>query len=93
MKDTCKNCKYYEEESVEYQGKRLFYSLCTLTSISVKPEGKCEYYNKDISQENICYNCKYYGGGNDWGLFCSKHYNHLGRFNDKPCDDFEKEVL
>jgi hypothetical protein len=46
-----------------------------------------------LSGYDICYNCKYYGGGGDWGLFCSHKgmYHHLGKFSDDPCDYYEKK--
>ena len=87
----CKKCKYFQNGiyNDNYEG------VCTLTNrvISKKTIDKdCKMYNKDLSGFDICYNCKYYGGGEDWGLFCHhKHmYHHLGKFNDTPCEFYEK---
>ena len=90
MENICNNCKYCQKGEMPFKNETYKYTMCELTHVLVKPENSCEYCNKDLSKENICYNCKYYGGINDWGLFCSKHYNHLGSFNDKPCDKFER---
>ena len=93
MENTCDTCKYCQKGEMPTKNGTYSYTMCSLTSVLMKPNGSCEYCNKDLSQENICYNCKHYGGGHDWGLFCSKHYNHLGMFNDEPCDDFEKKKI
>ena len=67
---------------------------CQLTNIIINPNTKtdCQYHNKNLSQLDICYNCKYYGGIGDWGLFCHHKdmYHHLGKFNDKSCENFER---
>lgn len=36
---------------------------------------------------NLCCTCKYYIGGNDYGLFCSHKdmYNHIGHPDDEAC--------
>lgn len=42
----------------------------------------------DVLDKNyILGHCTYYGGGGDWGLFCSHNdmYHHLGKFSDEPC--------
>ena len=84
----CKDCKY---SIGAYRGC----SSCTLTHIIVNPdkEHDCQCFNADLSQYNICYNCKYYLGGGDWGLFCSHKdmYHHIGKFNDEPCRHFERK--
>lgn len=67
--------------------------ICSLSNrvITYNLATKCEYFNKDISHDNICYNCKYYLGGEDWGLACSKHYDRLPCFDSKICDDFNRK--
>lgn len=82
----CMGCNYLETE--DFQTAEI--SCCSLTHRVVDPIAPraCEYHNKDLTQEKICYTCKYYCGGGDWGLFCSHEakYYHLGNFNDKPCN-------
>lgn len=81
----CKDCKYSGGD------------FCELTHLCISPNkehNKCPYYyNANFLTNDICYNCKYYGGGNDWGLFCShkEMYHHLGKFNDPPCKYYEKK--
>ena len=71
------------------------YSCILTNKVIFKPDedNNCGYYNLDLSQYDICYNCRYYGGGGDWGLFCSHNnmYHHLGKFNDTPCEYYEKK--
>jgi hypothetical protein len=68
---------------------------CTLTRnvTDADKEHDCKCYNRDLSEYDICYNCKYYRGGGDWGLFCSHKdmYHHLGKFSDDPCEKYEKK--
>lgn len=88
----CKDCKY--SQPTEYKtksGGRL--TCCMLTRLVYKEETEsdCSYFNADLSLYKICYNCKYYIGGGDWGLFCShkEKYHHLGKFKDDGCEYFE----
>ncbi len=83
----CCDCKYYQKWRDEY-------GSCSLTHHIVHREvdRDCSCFNRDLSEYDICYNCKYYGGGHDWGLFCShkEKYHHLGKFNDNPCEFYQK---
>lgn len=84
----CRDCKYCQmyKESI---------GTCTLTRSVVDADKghSCTCYNRDLSKYAICYNCKYYIGGGDWGLFCSHKdmYHHLGKFCDDPCEKYEKK--
>ena len=86
----CKDCQYFQtyKDSI---------GTCTLTRYVVKDDKDhdCNCYNRDLSGYDICYNCKYYIGGGDWGLFCSHNdmYHHLGKFSDEPCKRYEKKVM
>ena len=90
----CKDCKYCEISNFKFQGKSYSNACCLLSHRVIKPniEHNCKCFNIDLSEYDICYNCKYYGGGGDWGLFCShkEMYHHLGKFNDDPCGYYEK---
>ncbi len=90
----CRECDYAERSTWERDGKNFDITCCVLTNYVVKAneEGKCSFFNKDLSGYDICYNCNYYRGGSDWGLFCAhkENYHHLGQFNDKPCEYYEK---
>lgn len=90
----CKDCKYCEISNFKFQGKSYSNACCLLSHYAIKPNVKhnCKCFNIDLSEYDICYNCKYYSGGGDWGLFCSHKdmYHHLGTFNDKPCKYYEK---
>lgn len=93
----CRDCQYsYSTEftaSVDKSPTKL--CVCTLTNYIVNSdiENDCNCLNKDLSEYDICYNCKYYRRGGDWGLFCSHKdmYHHLGKFSDDPCDYYEKK--
>ena len=87
----CKDCKYAKDSN---KISNLEYCTCSLTRWVMKAnaESNCNCFNKDLSKYDICYNCKYYGGGGDWGLFCSHKdmYHHLGKFSDEPCKRYER---
>ena len=86
----CKDCQYV------LIGEP--YSCCTLTNLCViadkEQEHDCGCFNLDLSGYDICYNCEFYQGGGDWGLFCShkEKYHHLGKFSDIPCEHYKKKV-
>ena len=88
----CKDCKYAYDSSYEIAGIEC--RTCSLTRrvMNANAESECNCYNRDLSGYDICYNCKYYIGGGDWGLFCSHSdmYHHLGKFSDEPCGRYER---
>ena len=88
----CKDCKYAQDGGYAIADMR--YCTCTLTRRvkNENTESECNYFNRDLSGYDICYNCKYYIGGGDWGLFCSHSdmYHHLGKFSDEPCGRYER---
>lgn len=86
----CENCIHSESSAFTHNGFN--YVVCTLTREVMKTDVVCNCYNRDLSEYDICYNCKYYIGGGDWGLFCSHKdmYHHLGKFSDEPCKRYEK---
>lgn len=88
----CKDCKY-SSDVYELSNKECCTCYLTRYVMDANIERECNCYNHDLSQYDICYNCKYYGGGGDWGLFCSHEdmYHHLGKFSDKPCERYEKK--
>lgn len=85
----CKDCRYSSDDVYEIAGEKC--CTCSLTRrvmyVYKESEVECSCYNRDLSEYDICYNCKYYIGGGDWGLFCSHKdkYHHLGKFSDEPC--------
>ena len=91
----CRDCKHSNTSPIELKNKYVDVTVCTLNSQIVSPDNEhdCGCYNRDLSEYDICYNCKYYRGGGDWGLFCSHDdmYHHLGRFDDEPCERYEKK--
>ena len=91
----CRDCKYCQISEFEFQGKLYKDACCELSHLVIKvdKEHNCQCFNKDLSKYDICYNCKYYRGGGDWGLFCShkEMYHHLGKFNDEPCEYYTKK--
>ena len=93
---TCRNCKYCHIGNMQTKEKSVEIGCCSLTHHVIKPdvESDCKCFNKDLSEYDICYNCKYYGGGGDWGLFCSHKdmYHHLGKFSDAPCKRYERRT-
>lgn len=98
MVSICKDCMYSDPFEIKNKdGTTKEYLCCTLSNrvLPMDAHGNCGCFNVDLSEYDICYNCKYYGGGNDWGLFCSHKdmYHHLGNFNDVPCERYEKRKV
>ena len=92
MNEMCKNCNYCELEDMKFpDGHKRPIHHCKLTNTLRNPNASCEYYNKDISDLDMCYNCKHYIGGGDWGLSCRKDYYKLVQFNSKTCEHFESD--
>lgn len=74
----CKECKYHEGDCCTIANRQKILS-CTLES------------DFDVQFMKICYNCKHWIGGGDWGLTCRKDYYKA--FSDgfhKACDYFEE---
>lgn len=84
---SCKDCIYYQGK-VEILTK--IYHRCALLKTVVNRE-KCPLFNVDLSNKKICYNCKHYLGGSDWGLSCAKHYHVLTKALKDACNEFEKK--
>lgn len=82
----CSDCKYCWDTQHNL-------GTCSLTRMVVdaNAEHDCLYHNLDMIGVNICYNCEFYRGGGDWGMFCSHKdmYLHIGNFNDRPCEYFK----
>ena len=81
-------CNFVQEHDI--------YLSCRLTNICLKKdvenvESKCEYFNNNMSEYDICLNCKHYLGGGDWGLSCGKDYYKLVNALDKSCDEIERK--
>ena len=93
-KPNCEECKYIQVDKFEFNGKKYETACCTLTSVVVnsRQPTHCDYFNADLSGKDICYNCEYYCGVRDWGLFCrhDKKYYYLGKFNDEPCEYYNR---
>lgn len=88
----CIDCKYSQDSGFEIAGTMCCICALTRRVIHANVESECNCFNRDLSTYDICYNCKYYIGGGDWGLFCSHKdmYHHLGKYFDKPCKRYEK---
>lgn len=91
----CRDCQYAKIGSWQVKAGTVEVCCCGLTRVCTQPdiENDCNCFNRDLSEYDICYNCKYYIGGGDWGLFCSHKdmYHHLGKFDDEPCERYEKK--
>lgn len=84
----CKNCQYYIDDHNEF-----FRTMMCSISHRWKPES-CDYIvdDEEVENMNICYSCKYWLGGGDWGLSCQKdYYNCSANGFDKACDKFERK--
>ena len=68
----CKNCKYYRTSDVIQGNKSFTMKSCDIAH--VLNTRSCIYITSDTEVENmdICYNCKHWLGGGDWGVKLSK---------------------
>ena len=91
----CVDCEYSGHETYKITNIDIECCTCSLTRrvMNANAESQCNCFNRDLSGYDICYNCEYYIGGGDWGLFCSHKdmYHHLGKFSDEPCERFIKK--
>lgn len=88
----CKNCKYYKVDSFMFDNKEWTSRACEIAHI-VNPKA-CAYIenDKEVEDMTICFNCKYWIGGGDWGLSCQKDYYNCSTngFNE-VCEQFERK--
>jgi len=88
MSNRCKDCCHFSSYFVigEKQCVR-----CDLTNTILvdKAAENCGLYNVNLDGQPICFNCKHFGGGCDWGLACRKHYHALPKALDHMCADGE----
>lgn len=89
MSKRCEDCSHFQYDYTMWEHQCI---KCELTNTILKAESAetCKLYNKDLSEYDICVNCKYFGGGGDWGLACAKHYHRLPHALDDACDDMER---
>lgn len=87
----CVNCKYYKVDSYVFNGKEYINSMCEINHLCNTISCNAESYEQ-IENENICFNCKYWIGGGDWGLSCQKNYymTSTNGFNE-ACEQFERK--
>ena len=84
----CKDCKYLAEEHGWFTG-----TACKIT-YRVNPTS-CDISSDEyVENMDICYNCKHWYGGGDWGLSCAKdYYNCSCNGFDRACDKFESKHI
>ena len=88
----CKECQYSQGDVYEIAGVECCTCSLTRNVMNANAEVKCNCFNRDLSAYEICYNCEYYIGGGDWGMFCAHKdmYMHIGKFSDEPCKRFNR---
>ncbi len=94
--NTCNHCRGIH--TMQLFGRSVDAVSCVLADSAIIDLNKvnelgCDMYNVDLSNEMICLNCRYFLGGNDWGLACEKHYHRLPSATNKACDDFERRTI
>lgn len=75
----CKKCKY------SVYGSCIITNMCNTKSCTLLSDD-------DVENLHICYNCKHWLGGGDWGLSCRKNY-YLSSTNGfrEACEEFERK--
>lgn len=83
----CKDCKYkYKTADGD--------TFCEITHLLYTKS--CDYIDDDsqVVAMNICYNCKHWIGGGDWGLSCRKdYYNTSTNGFREVCEHFERKLI
>lgn len=68
------------------------YKVCRINNHIINNNTTCHLMSGEkLEDMNICFNCKYWMGGGDFGLSCHKNY-YISSCNgfDKACKDFDK---
>lgn len=88
----CENCRYNCVSNIKLKDGTFTMKCCSITH--VLNNKSCDYITDDNKVENmdICFNCKYWIGGGDWGLSCEKdYYNCSANGFDEACEQFERK--
>lgn len=88
----CRDCKYRNITNVKLKNGDFAMQGCSITHVLNKQS--CDYITNDAEVENmnICYNCKHWIGGGDWGLSCYKNYYNCSTNGfDEVCEQFERK--
>ena len=82
----CKNCKYLYESRGWSSGY-----VCSITH-QYNPTSCSITSDEYVKYMDICYNCKHWYGGGDWGLSCAKNYYDCSSNGfRKACEQFERK--
>jgi len=85
---TCATCRHHVGQFT-MMGKTTHQCILTPLVLNGTP---CQFYDKDISDEHVCFNCEHFlSNAGDWGLSCAIHYHMLCQALSTPCDDFVKK--
>jgi hypothetical protein len=80
----CIDCKYHITSTS--------HSACRITN-RVNPMSCTLSSDEVVEQLDICFNCKHWLGGGDWGLSCRKNYYDCNSDGFREaCEKFEREV-
>ena len=81
----CIQCKYYKPLD-EFHNH-----ICDITHL--RNTISCPIPSDElVAAADICYNCKHWIGGGDWGLSCRKdYYNTSSNGFNKACEKFERK--
>lgn len=83
----CKNCKYLRELNSRFAN-----SMCNITN-RVNPISCTIPSDDNVEKLHICYNCKHWYGGGDWGLSCAKnYYDCCSNGFRAACEQFERKA-
>ena len=92
---TCSNCNNFQNYIKTKIGNSEFTAVnCRVYAnyiFAEESKKNCPYFGKDLSNEMICLNCKYFLGGSDWGLACTMYYDKLPKTLSPACKDFKRK--
>lgn len=86
----CVNCKYKVDVGDDDMCCDITHRVLTHPTFGTLITG-CNYDEKykDIESARICYNCKHWIGGGDWGLSCKLDYYRCTTDGFDTCERFE----
>ena len=79
----CKDCSYCNDK---------IYCRITNRNVGVLIKGCSLDTDKQVKDMSICFTCRYWIGGGDWGISCAKNYYYANNNGfHEACELYEKK--
>lgn len=84
----CENCRFNKE--MDYG---IVKNICKITNVRNRTDCSLSS-DEDVNKMEICFNCKHWFGGGDWGLSCAvDYYNCSSNGFERACEKFERKSV